>query len=127
MYLILLYKVFYCILLYLVTPVQLFLSFLFCNILHTPSIRVANFQTLVCDLRLFVILQTFLLLFLYMLKTKTFCTSHHKTTSNHPRIQDFRDFRQKPEKRSHSVGSSCAGPWPAVTLTLSTSQSFQTF
>ena len=27
--------------------------------------------------------------FLYMLKTKTFCASHHKTTSKHPRIQKF--------------------------------------
>ena len=41
---------------------------------------VANLRILVWDSRLFVILQTFLLLFY---------TSHHKTTSKHPRIQEF--------------------------------------
>ena len=51
--------------------------------------RAANFQTLVWDLRLFVILQTFLLLFHICLKPRVFCTSHHKTTSEHPRIQEF--------------------------------------
>ena len=81
--------------------------------------RVANFQTLVWDLRLFVMLQTFLLLF---------CTSHHKTTSKHPRIQEFwlyfakifSDPRQKQEKRPHPAGSSCvwAGLWLEVTVAM---------
>ena len=51
--------------------------------------RVANFQTLVWDLRLFVILQTFLILFYICLKPRLFGTFHHKTTSKHPRIQEF--------------------------------------
>ena len=57
--------------------------------------RVANSQTLVWDLRLFVILQTFFTTFLYMLKTKTFCTPHHKTTGKHPRIKEFRLYFAK--------------------------------
>ena len=48
-----------------------------------------NFQTLVWGLRLFVTLQTFLLLFCICLKPRHFCTSHHKTTSKRPRIQAF--------------------------------------
>ena len=51
--------------------------------------RVANFQTLVWDLRLFVILQTFLLLFHIYLKPRLSCTTHHKTTSKHPSTQEF--------------------------------------
>ena len=75
--------------------------------------------------------------FLYMLKTMTFCTSYHKTTSKHPRIQEFwlyfekkfRVSKQKREKCPHLAGSSCAwaGLWLAITRTLSTSRSFQTF
>ena len=46
---------------------------LYCNnSFNSPIFRVANFQTLVWDLRLCVILQTFQLLFLYMLQTTTF-------------------------------------------------------
>ena len=66
--------------------------------------------------------------FLYILKTKTFCTSHHKTISEHPRIQEFLlyfaknfcDFRQKREKRLYPAGSSCACAclWPDVTCTV---------
>ena len=99
--------------------------------------RVANFQTLVWELILFVILQTFLLLFLYMLKTKTFLHILSQTTSKHPKIQkfwlyfakDFCDSKQKREQRFHPAGSYCAwaGLRPVVTRTLSTSRSFQTF
>ena len=100
--------------------------------------RVANFQTLVWDLRLFVILQTFRPLFYIRLKPRLFCTSHHKTTtSKHPKIQEFwlyfaKSFchlRQKRKKRPHPAGSSCvwAGQWSAVTRTVSTLRSFQTF
>ena len=99
--------------------------------------RVASFQTLVWDLRLFVILQTFPLLFFICLKSRLFCTFHHTTTSKQSRIQKFLlyfarkfcDSRQKREMRPHPAGSSCAwaGLWPAVTHTLSTSRSFQTF
>ena len=70
-----------------------------------------------------------------MLKAKTFCASHHKTTSKHPGIQkfqlyfakDFCDPKQKREK--HPAGSSCAwaGLWPAIKRTLRTSQIFYTF
>ena len=98
--------------------------------------RVANFQTLVWDLRLFVILQTFLLLLYICLKPRLFCTSHHKTTSKHPRIQKFWLYfakafcnpRQERGKPLHPAGSSCAwaGLWLAVTRTLSASRSFQT-
>ena len=66
--------------------------------------------------------QTFLLYcklfyyFLYILKTKTFCAFHHKTTSKYPKIQKFWhsfakyfcDFKQKWEKRPNQAGSSCA-------------------
>ena len=100
------------------------------------SCRVADSQTLVWDLRLFVRLQTFLLLFYICLKPRLFCTSHHKTTSKHPRIQNFWlhfaknccDFSQKREKRFHPAGSFCAwaGLWPAVVRTFSTSRSFLT-
>ena len=76
--------------------------------------------------------------FIYIcLKPRHFCTSHHRTTSKHSRIQEFWlyfakkfcDPRQKREKSPHLAGSSCAwaGPWPRVTCTLSTSRSFQTF
>ena len=75
--------------------------------------------------------------FLYMLETKTFLQSHHKTTSKPPRIQkillyftkDFCDSKQNREKRPHPAGSSCAwtGLWHVVKCTLSTSRSFQTF
>ena len=95
-----------------------------------PS-RVANFQTIVCDLRLFVILQTFLLLFLYMLKAKTFL---HIPSQNHQHApqksrtltilsKKFCDSRPTREKRPHPAGSSCAwaGLQPAVKRTLSTS------
>ena len=100
-------------------------------------IRVANFQTLVWDLRLFVILQTFPWLLLYMLKTMTFS---HFITKQPASILEFQYFysvlqmnfcepRQKREERRFSTGTSCvwAGLWPAVTRTLSTLQSFQTF
>ena len=100
-------------------------------------IRVANFQTLVWDLRLFVILQTFPRLLLYMLKTMTFS---HFITKQSASILEFQYFysvlqmnfcepRQKREERPFSAGTSCvwAGLWPAVTRTLSTLQSFQTF
>ena len=99
-------------------------------------IRVSNFQTLVWDLRLLVIPQILLLLFLYMLKTKTFL---HILSQNHQQSEfnnfDFIfakkicDFRQKREKRPHQAGFSCAwaGLWPAVTRTLNTLRSFQTF
>ena len=106
-------------------------------IIKSIECRVANFQTLVWDLRLFVILPTFLLLFYECLKPRLFCKSHHKTTSKHPRIQEFWlyfakkfcDSRLKWEKLPHPAGSSCAwaGLWPSVMRTLSTSRSFQTF
>ena len=75
--------------------------------------RAAHFQTLVWDLIIFVILQTFLVFFYICLKPRLFRTSHHKTTSKHPRIQEFwvyfaKNFfnsRQKQEKRPHSAGS----------------------
>ena len=51
--------------------------------------RAANFQTLFWDLRLFVILQTFLLLFLYMLKTKTFLHIPSQNHQQNPKIQKF--------------------------------------
>ena len=73
--------------------------------------------------------------FLYMLKTKTFL--HHKANSEHPKIQEFELYfvknfcnsRKKRTKRPHPTGSSCAwaGLRPAVTRTLSTSRSVQTF
>ena len=90
--------------------------------------RVANFQTLVWDLRHFVTLQTFQLLFLYMPKTNT---SLHIPSQNNQLYfaKNFCVFRQKREKRLHPTGSSCgwAGLWPAVTHMLSTLQIFQTF
>ena len=61
-------------------------------VLSCSTIRVANFQTLVWDLRLFVILQTSLLLFHIYWKPRLFCISHHKTTSKHPKTQKFRLF-----------------------------------
>ena len=75
--------------------------------------------------------------FYICLKPRLFCKSHYKTTSKHPRIQDFWlyfakkfcNFRQKQEKCPYPVGSFCAwaGLWPAITHTLSTFRSFQTF
>ena len=65
--------------------------------------------------RLFFILQTFLLLFYICLKPRLFCISHHKTTSEHHKNFDsilqkeFCDSRQKWEKRLHPVGSSVPG------------------
>ena len=73
--------------------------------------RVVNFH-----LRLFVILQTFFTTFYICLKPRLSCTSYHKTTNKHLRIQKFWlyfakkfcDFRQKREKRPYPAGSSCA-------------------
>ena len=103
-------------------------------VLPCSTIKAANFQTLVWDLRIFVKLQTFLLLFYICWKPRLFCISHHKTTSKHPKTQKFRpyfaktfcDSRLKLGKRPHTAGSSCAwaGLWPAVTRTLSISRSF---
>ena len=49
--------------------------------------------------------------FLYLLKTKTFCISHHKTTSKHPRIQEFWLYFAKKivilEKNGKAPSSSC--------------------
>ena len=76
--------------------------------------RVANFQTLVWDLRLFVILQTFLLLFCTCLKPRLFCTFHHKTTSKHPRIKEFWLYFAKisvtPDKNEKSAPTQLALP-----------------
>ena len=91
------------------------------------------------DLRLFDIFQTSLLLFYICLKPRLFCTFHHKTTSKHPRIQEFWLYFEKnsvtPDKNGKSAFTQLALPvpgqayglWPAVKRTLSTSQSFQTF
>ena len=104
---------------------------------YVPIGRVANFQTLVWDIRLFVIPPTLLLLFYIWLNPRLFGTFNRKTTTKHPKIQEFRIYfakkfcglRQKREKCSHPADSSCAwaGLWPAVTHTLSASRSFQTF
>ena len=52
--------------------------------------RVANFQTLVWDLRLFVILQTFLLLFYICLKPRLFFA--YPITKPPTRTQEFKSF-----------------------------------
>ena len=57
--------------------------------------RVANFQTLVWNLRLFVILQTFLLLFYTCLKSRLFCTSHHKPPASTLEFKNFDSVLQK--------------------------------
>ena len=81
------------------------------------AVTAANFQTLVWDRRIFVILQTFLQLCLYMLKTKTFLhipsQNHQQSTLKFKNFdyilqEKFCDFRQKREKRPHPAGSSCA-------------------
>ena len=60
-----------------------------------PTTRVANVQTLVWDLRLFVILQTFLLLLNIFSKPRLLCTPHHKTTSMHLEFKNFDSILQK--------------------------------
>ena len=64
-------------------------------VLSCSAIRAANFQTLVWDLRLFVILQAFLLLFYICWKPRLFCISHHKNTSKHPKTQKFKLYFAK--------------------------------
>ena len=72
--------------------------------------RVANFQTLVWDFRLFVILQTFLLIF---------GTSYYKTTSKHPKIQKYLLYFAKksviPDKNGQSAPTQLAIPVPGQT------------
>ena len=65
-------------------------------VLSYSTKRAANTQTLVWDLRLFVILQTFLLLFYICWKPRFFCIFHHKTTSKqHPKTKKFRLYFAK--------------------------------
>ena len=54
------------------------------------SSRADNFHTLVCDLRLFVILQSFFTTFLYMLKTITFFA--HPVTKPSASALEFKNF-----------------------------------
>ena len=81
--------------------------------------RAAIFQTLVWDLRLFVILQTFCYTadfstnFSYMLKTKIF---FHKTTSKHSEFNNFDSILQKisvtPDKNGKITPTNPAPPVP---------------
>ena len=59
------------------------------NIGNVSASRAANLQTLVWDLRVFVILHTFLLLVYICLKPRPFCASHYKATSKHSRFWEF--------------------------------------
>ena len=80
-------------------------------------LRVANFQTLVWDLRFFVILQTFLLLSYICLKPRLFCISYHKTTSKHSiEFKNFDSILQKNsvtlDKNGKSAPTQLAPPVP---------------
>ena len=97
--------------------------------------RVTNLQTLVWDLSLFVILQIFPRLFLYMPKTMICSHLIIKQPASTLKFQYLYFILQinfcewKREEHPFSAGTSCAraGPWPVVTHMLRTSQSFQTF
>ena len=82
----------------------------------------------------------FFTIFYIYLKPRLICKSHHKTTSKHPKTQEFWLYfskkilwlQAKTEKASpslHPAGSSCALArlWPAVTRVLSTSENLQNF
>ena len=62
--------------------------------------------TLVWDLRLFVRLQTFLLLFHICLKPSLFCTSHHKPLASPLEFKNFDSLLQKFSVTSYKNGKS---------------------
>ena len=74
---------------------RLYLAMLMSNKHLTIYNRVVNFQTLVRDLRLFFILQTFPRPFFIYASIHEFFTSLHKTTASTLKFQYFHSFLQK--------------------------------
>ena len=101
------------------------------NALH----RAANFQTLVWDLRLFVILQTFLLLFYICLKPRLFAYPITKPPKSTLEFKNFDFILQKISvtlgKNGKNAFTQLVPPVPrqvyGSSVTLSTLRSFQTF
>ena len=96
-----------------------------------PQSRVANFQTLVWDLRLFVKLQTFLLLFYTCLKPRFFAHFITKPPASTLKFKNFYSNLQEnfvtPDKNGKCALTQLAPPVPgqAYGHTLSTSRSFR--